>query len=455
VNVIGKRVASERFGWATATALMFAVSAAAWAQTVPDEDAPSSADALKLPTDVTIFGKSDPSLHKATAIVNGTIITDTDIDQRFALVLVANGGKIEENERERLRLQVLRNLIDETLQIQEAKANEITITPDEIDQAFARVASNFKRPAKEFSAYLTQVGSSAGSMKRQIEGELAWRRLLSRRVEPFINVGDDEVNAIMSRLNASKGATEYRIGEIFLSGNPSTIAETEANAQRIVDQLKKGGSFAAYARQFSEASTAAVGGDLGWVRGEQLPEALGTAAAQMSTGQVSPPIAVAGGYSIIALIDKRQVLTADPRDAVLALKQLSIKFAPGTTEAKAAPKVEAFAKAVASISGCGSVAGVAAQIGAEVVDSDQIRIRDLPPALQTIMTDLQVGQASRPFGSLDDGVRTLVLCGRDDAQAANGPSFDQIFAQLEEERVNRRARRYLRDLRRDAVVEYR
>jgi peptidyl-prolyl cis-trans isomerase SurA len=52
-------------------------------------------------------------------------------------------------------------------------------------------------------------------------------------------------------------------------------------------------------------------------------------------------------------------------------------------------------------------------------------------------------------------VRALVLCGRDDPKTADGPSFDQIFAQMEEERVNKRARRYLRDLRRDAVVDYR
>lgn len=450
-----RSVVKSKLGWVAGAALLCGVSAAAWSQIVPDDDVASSIDSLKLPTDLTVFGKSDPSLHKATAIVNGTIITDTDIDQRLALVMVANGGKIEEEERQRLRLQVLRNLIDETLQIQEAKSNDITIAPEEIEQTFARVSSNFRKTPKDFTAYLSEVGSSAGSMKRQIEGELAWRRVLGRRVEPFVSVSEEEVNAIVSRLNASKGATEYRIGEIFLSGTPATITETQENAQRIAEQLRKGGSFAAYARQFSEASTAAVGGDLGWVRSEQLPEQLAAAAVQMTPGQISPPIAVAGGYSLIALVDKRQVMTADPRDAVLALKQVAIKFAPGDTEAKAAPKVEAFAKEMKLVSGCGSVAAVATRIGAEVVDSDQVRIRDLPPALQQMMVDLQIGQATQPFGSLSDGVRSLVLCGRDDPQNAGAPNFDQIYAQIEEDRVNRRARRYLRDLRRDAVVEYR
>lgn len=455
--MIGRCVSGKRLMAGIAISLGIAASAVALAQTADNQgdDVASSAGSLNLPSDLTVFGTSDPAVHKATAIVNGTIITDTDIDQRLALVLVANGGKIEGEERQRLRLQVLRNLIDETLQIQEAKANDITVSREEIDQTFNRIAGNFRKPPKEFGSYLSEVGSSAGSMKRQIEGELAWRRLLGRRVEPFISVGDEEVRAVLGRLNAEKGATEYRIGEIFLSGNPATINETHANADRIVDQLRKGASFAAYARQFSEASTAAVGGDLGWVRGEQLPTELATAAAEMQPGMVSNAIANSGGFSIIALVDKRQVLTTDPRDSTLSLKQVSIKFAPNDTETTAAPKVEAFANAMKQVSGCGSVEALAQKIGGDVVDSDQVKIRDLPPALQQMMVDLQIGQATQPFGSLKDGVRSLVLCGRDDAVASNGPSFDQIYAQMEEERVNRRARRYLRDLRRDAVVEYR
>ena len=443
-------------GFGLTALVMATVSVSALpAQPVDDDEVSAPSSALNIPSDLTIFGKSDPTIRKATAIINGSIITDTDVEQRLALVITANGGKVSDDERQRLKLQVLRNLIDETLQIQEAKANEITITKDEIDQTFARVAGNFKRTPKDFAAYLREQGSSEASMKRQIEGELAWRRLLGRRIEPFVNVGEEEVNAVIKRLEAAKGTEEYHIAEIFLSSTPETNAQTLENAQRIVDQIKGGGSFVAYARQFSEASTAAVGGDLGWVRAEQLPEQLAAAATGMQRGQISSPIAVPGGYSIIAVVDKRQVLTADPRDALLALKQVSISFPPGMTQSEAAPKVEEFATKMQTVTGCGTVEKVASSIGAEVVDNDQIRVRDLPPALQDMILNLQIGQATQPFGSLRDGVRALVLCGRDDPQTASGPSFDQIYAQMEEERVNRRARRYLRDLRRDAVVDYR
>ena len=65
-----------------------------------------------------------------------------------------------------------------------------------------------------------------------------------------------------------------------------------------------------------------------------------------------------------------------------------------------------------------------------------------------------MGQATPPFGALEEGVRILVICGRDEVDPS-APSFEQVYAQLNEERVNLRSRRYLRDLRRDAIIEFR
>jgi peptidyl-prolyl cis-trans isomerase SurA len=429
-----------------------ALGCVAFAQTEQDG---SSLGGLNIPADIVVFGKNDIAVRKPTAIVNGDIITRTDVEHRLALIIAANSGKISPEETERLRTQVLRNLIDETLQIQEARGNKVTITRAEIDESFARIARNFKRTPEQMRDYLTQIGSSENSLKRQIEGEMAWNRLLRSRVAPFINVAQEEVQGIIDRLNASKGATEVRVGEIFMTATPENAAEVSNNLRRIMEQVRQGGSFIAYARQFSEASTAAVGGDLGWVRPEQLPDTLAAAAREMTSGQLAGPIEVPGGFSVLYMIDKRQVLTADPRDAVLALRQLAISFPPGTTQQQASEKAAAFAAATRTIAGCGSAQKVAEQLGAEMVDNDQVRIRDLPAPLQEMMTDLQVGQASPPFGSPQDGVRVLVICGRDDPQTAQGPNAETIMAQLEEQRVSMRARRYLRDLRRDAVVDYR
>lgn len=423
------------------------------AQTVDDDDKVATQQ-LNLPKDVTVFGKSDPNVRKATAIVNGRIITGTDVDQRLALIITANGGKVSAEEKERLRVQVLRNLIDETLQIQEAAAHDIKVDRAEIDQSYERVAANFRQSPGQFDQYLRQQGSASASIKRQIEGELAWSRLLRRNIQPFVNVSADEVKSVVDRMNAAKGSDEFRIGEIYLSATPENQAQIVANARNIIDQIKQGGSFAAYARQFSEASTAAVGGDLGWVRPAQLPDELAKAATEMQVGQIAGPIEVPGGVSVIYVMDKRKVLTADPRDALLSLKQLSVSFPAGTTKEQASAKAASFAAQVKGIKGCGQANELGGKIGADVVDNDNVKVRDLPPQLQDILLNLQVGEASPPFGSINDGVRVLVVCGRDDAASAAAPNAEQIMAQLEEERVNKRARIYLRDLRRDAVIDY-
>ena len=402
-----------------------------------------------------ILGNADPQVRKATAIVNGEVITDTDVEQRLNLVLAANGGRASEDERVRLRLQVLRNLIDEKLQIQEAAEHDVKVPDEEVDQAYARVAQNFRQTPDQFAAYLKDRGSSTGSIKQQIKGEITWSRLLRRRVEPFVNVGDEEVRAVIAKLNASKGQQQYRVGEIFLSATPENAAQVTADAARIVTQIRQGASFVAYARQFSEASTAAVGGDLGYVLPGQLPAELQAIVPAMAPGTVSDPIRVAGGVTILSLVDRKQVLVADPRDAVLSLKQMSITFPAGLNEAKAAEIVRNVQARTQSMGGCGRVEAVGRELGADVVQNDQVRIRDLPAPLQTMMQNLQIGQATPPFGSRGEGIRVLVLCGRDDPQQAAGPSFDEVYSQMNDERVNRAARRYLRDLRRDAVIDYR
>ena len=441
-----------------------AMAGAALAQdAAPPAPAPAPAEppsetavaALNLPQGPTRFLAPDPNVRRATAKVNGDIITDTDISQRVALVVAASQAQVGPEEMGRLRLQVLRNLIDETLQIQEAKAAEIEVTDDEVSQTYARVAQqNFGQNPSALDAYLTKIGSSAASLKRQIRGEISWQKLLRRNVQPFVNVSEEEVNEMLDRLKAAKGTEEYRIGEIFLAATEDTKPAVLANGRQIVEQIKQGGSFVAYARQFSEASTAAVGGDLGWIRLAQLPAELSGVARDLAPGQLAGPVEIPGGFSILYLIDKRQVLTADPRDATLSLKQITLTFPKGTTQEQASPRVVEFARGVAAIQGCGAAESAAAALGASVVGNDNIKVRDLPAPLQDSILKLSLGQTTPPFGSVEDGVRVLMLCGRDDPQVASGPSFDDLMSQMEEDRVNKRAQTYLRDLRRDAVIDY-
>ena len=430
------------------------------AQTVGD-DTPQATPAagLNIPSNLQIFGHLDPNIRKPTAIVNDTVITGTDVDQRVNLIIAANQlSGLSDADRDRLRLQILRGLIDETLQIQHARTADVTITPDEINQSYARVAANFQRTVPQMQQYLRSIGSSDATLRRQIEAELAWSRFLRRRIQPFVNVSDEEVQGVIQQLQARRGSEEYHLKEIYLSADPARAPQVQQQAAQMIQQMQAGTHPFEYFAQFSEATTRSTGGDLGWINTAQLstlPTELAQSATTMQVGQIAGPIAVGGGFSILYLADKRRVLEADPRDARLTLKQLTVHFPAGATHDQAAAEVARFGTALHTLQGCGDVPRVAGLLNAEIVENAQITVRDLPPALQTIMLQLQIGQSTPPFGSPSEGVRALVLCGRDDPQAGSLPSSSQLQNQMEETRVNLRAQNLLRDLRRDAVIEYR
>ena len=428
------------------------VPSGVWAQTAA---VPTSDNPFGLPQDFTIYGADNPDERTATAVVNGFVITGTDIDQRVNLVTNSSEVEVSDQELQRLRMQVLRNLIDETLKIQAAAGLEMTVESDAINQTYQQLAAqNFGQNPERMDEYLISIGSSPNALKRQIEGELAWERLLRRNITPFVNVSAEEVNDVLVRLEASRGTEEYRLGEIYMNATTENREAVLRNMQQIMDQLQAGGSFVAYARQYSEATTAVVGGDTGFLRLETLPQVMADSARQMQPGQLVGPIEIPGGFTIMYLIERRQVLTADPRDAVLSLKQIAITFPEDVTEAGANAKIEELGIFLQSLRSCADADTASAVLGATVVSNDQIQARQLPEQLQNIVLQLQVGQTTPPFGSPQDGVRVLMLCGRDDPEDTGTPTFQSVMNSIEEDRINKRAQRYLRDLRNDAYIEY-
>lgn len=444
---------SSGAGIALAAALVVTGSSAALAQ----READATADSFRIPENVSILGPGEIK-RRAAAVVNGQIITGTDVDQRVALLIAASGtDQLPPGEIERLRLQVFRTLIDETLRIQEAKVLDISVTPEEVNQSYEQIAGDrFNRTVDAMNAFLIAAGSSPESLKRQIEGELAWDRLMRRNVAPYVSVSASEVNEIYARMMASKGEYEYRVAEIWMPFTPGTRDATQASARQVFEELRNGASFPDLARQYSKSSTASRGGDLGWIKLAQLKNPqLEQVAASMEPDQMVGPLEIPGeGFDILFMIDRRQVGMADPRDSTLSLKQISIEFPKGIEEDKALAQAQAFADGIKGVHGCGEADAAAARLGAEVVTNEGMRARDLPDALVRTVLNMSIGEATPPFGSLDEGVRVLMLCGREDPPSDAGPSPEQLMAQLEDDRIQKRAERYMRDLRRDAVIEY-
>ena len=399
---------------------------------------------------------SDSDVRTASAKVNGEIITRTDIDQRVAWLEATNQRRLTPQERE----QVVQQLVDELIQIQNARESEITITSEEVSQMYDRYAQReLGITTAELDELARSVGSSPASLQRMLLAQTAWQQLLRRNVAPLVNVSAREVNEQIDRMKADKGTNEYRLGEIYVAAPAGADAQVEQRMQAIMQQLQETGDFASVAAQYSQASTAARGGDLGFVRLDRLPPELATVVPAMEVGELQGPIPCCGGYSILYMRDKRQVMVADPRDGLVSLAQITINMPAGLSMNEMNQFAAEFGQQTQGFTGgCSAVEAEARKIGAEAVLVNEVSIRQLPNQLQDMVLATPDGGVTRPYGvaasEASQPLRAMMVCGRSDPPMLDGPTFDQVMGQIENERIERRAQNYMRDLRRDAIVEY-
>jgi peptidyl-prolyl cis-trans isomerase SurA len=385
------------------------------------------------------------------AVVNDQVVSAYDVDQRLSLILASVNAEVTPEQKQFLRRQAMQNLIDEKLQIQEAENFDVIISDAEVDETLTAIGQQYRMTPQQFDAYLKRAGASLDALRSQVRAEIAWSRLVRGRYRQQITVGDEEVQAVLDKLQQSQGQSEYLLSEIFLIVDvPARAAEVRANAERLVEQLRGGAPFQVVARQFSEAATAAGGGDLGWVPQGQLAEEVVKALGGMRANQISDPIETPGGYYIMLLRDRRKILDADPADTQLSLHQYLFESAAGETMEAAMSRA---ARATQSISSCQNLPEPATLGAKEGGRLGVMRLGDLPPDAQERLERLEVGRAAAPF-PVPNGARVLVLCERT-VPEVRVPTFDAVSESLTQQRLSLMARRYLRDLRRDAIIDYR
>jgi len=238
------------------------------------------------------------------AVVNDSVITVTDIRDRTTLYLAGGPQNASPAERKKMEQQVLSRLIDESLQMQEARKMGIAVGDEDVKAGFADISRQNGVSPEEFKNRLTQLGAPVGSLYDQIKANIAWALVVRRKLRPQVNISESEIDLTLSQITHGDGKPRYQVAEIFLNiPAPEKEAATRDEAGKLVKQLTAGASFANVAREFSQAPGAAAGGDLGWVQEGQLDPELDKALKKMRPGQISPPIRSAKGYHILFLRD--------------------------------------------------------------------------------------------------------------------------------------------------------
>jgi peptidyl-prolyl cis-trans isomerase SurA len=378
------------------------------------------------------------------AVVNDQVISLYDVDQRVDLFFATSGIEKSPEMTERMRQQVLRSLVDEKLQLQEATRVEIEIDETEIEKRMELLAQQDNRTLDGIKEFLENKAIEEDTLKAQIRAELAWNQFVRRNFSARIKVGDPEIDEQYEKAVKAVNQTRYLVSEILLNlDNFSTEEQVRQLSSEIVKQLQSGISFPAVARQFSIAPTAAQGGQLGWISADQLNPRLSQVVRQMQVGQISSPIPTTGGVYILALADKRAGGN-DP--AKNKFDVLTVSF-PASVKDK---RISEFAD---NFKTCRRAQNQAKKLKASVQRSGLKELRALPRNVAQAVANLEAGEVA-PTYKQADGTYIYIVCDRKDDLGIE-ISRDQIADNIFSQRISVMARRHLRDLRRDAVVEYR
>lgn len=394
-------------------------------------------------------------MQRIAAIVNDDIISYFDLNARVMFTLISSNAQDTPDNRKRFQQQVLKGMIDEKLQRQEANKQSIKISEQEIGRAIADIEKQNGMPPGGLDKFLTTSNVPKSTLTQQVEATLAWQKLIQRKIKPRVDIGDDEIEESLKRMEANRGLPEMHLAEIFLAiDSPEQEDEVLKNMDRIIEQLGRGGRFPSIARQFSQSASAAAGGDLGWVQQGQIDEQIDLVVRQMPPSTISKPIRTVGGVYLMAVVEKREAGGVGP--ARIKLQQAMMPVAPRSPPADIAAaktQLDAVARGAAD---CQAYDQAIKQVPrARSVSLPEMSVNELPGQLRQVVEGLKIGEAM-PAQQVDAGtVMALMVCARIEPEPTPLPGRDDIKERLTQQRIDLMARRMLRDLRRAAFVDLR
>lgn len=250
-------------------------------------------------------------LDRIVAIVNSEVITLNELNDRFNTVvrqLQKQGTKLPPQDE--MRKQLLERMINDQVQLQEAKDTGIRVDDATLDKTLQRIADENSLSMTEFRRLLEQDGVRWQKFREEIRGEVTMQRLREREVEGNVNVTEAEVDTQIA-LEAREATTdqEFRLAHILvLVPEQATSAQIEARRKRAaqaLSELRKGAEFAQISAQFSDAPDALQGGNLGWRPSGRLPALFLEALSPLKPGEVTDILRSANGFHIVKMLDKR------------------------------------------------------------------------------------------------------------------------------------------------------
>jgi len=269
------------------------------------------------------------------ATVNGRKITRTEVQKFYDSQVADAPQKPSEEQADTLRLNILRELIDNEILMQRAEKLGLLATDEEVNAKLAEIKAPYTQ--EEFDKRLKERNLSLDDFKRDLRRSLTIDKVLNKEVTSKINITDDDITAYYNAHKAEFNLIEpqYHLAQILVTTQPNPQvknmkAQNEADArkkiQMIENRLDSGEDFATVAMTYSEQpDTAQNGGDLGFIPESSLKadKTATDAINKLKPGQYTTVLSVSDpnthqvyGFRIVKLISKEaagQRELKDPR----------------------------------------------------------------------------------------------------------------------------------------------
>ncbi|MDA8082087.1 MAG: peptidylprolyl isomerase [Nitrospiraceae bacterium] len=258
-------------------------------------------------------------LDRVVAIVNQEVITWSELYHNMEQDAVPQVRDMKPDERAKIfksnEASYLETLINAKLQIQEAHAVGMGVSPEEIKEAMDNIKKKYGMSEEQFRESLKKEGFDYDEYRKKLGDQILIGKIVNQQVKSKVVVSDADLDRfIAENKDYGIGSEGYRISQIFFrkpKKNDDKKA-VEEKAREVMAKLKAGEKFEDLAKAYSEEPMAADGGNLGLLRKDQLMKEFIDALAVLKPGEVSSPFWTERGLHIIRL-DER-IAAKDPAE---------------------------------------------------------------------------------------------------------------------------------------------
>ncbi len=396
------------------------------------------------------------------AIVNQELVTNGELEQRL--------NQVRENARranaqlppaEELRKQVLDALINERVQITYARDSGQRVDDADLERAVANVAAQNQLTPAQLRERLKREGVDYLRFRNNVRDQLLLERTREREVQSRIRVTDTEIENWLDAQRAAAGAaTEYNIAQVLVTvpegASDSVVAERRARAEAALARIRGGAAFDAVAREVSEDTNRAKGGEIGSRAADRLPDIFVSAVRPLKIGEVSPTLLRSGaGFHILKLLDRNDASALSITQT--RARHILLRPSAQLSQEAAARRLVEFKRQISSGAGNfeqiardNSEDGSASQGG----DLGWVSPGSFVPEFEEAMNALPINGLSDPVVSRF-GVHLIQVIERRKMALDAKQQREQARAALREQKFEEAYVEWVRDLRTRAYVEMR